>query len=345
MALCVELFDKEHIDIPILIGGAAVNKEFASRISVLEGNRTYKGGVFYAKDAFEASKILDEINLRKQSNGSDNFETGKNSTKNEQFAANNESGCDPLEYGPHIEPPFWGTSEVLIWDAEALLNKLNTERLFKAWWGGGKLNDTEYAHARETQFEVAFAQLKEEILTKGLIDARGFYGYFPVITIEEKMIIINPDDFHSELAVFHFPRMPKSKRSIADFLCADGDLLGVQIVTIGAKLGQRCREYFKNEDKYSYGFFLNALGNMIVEELAEKVTVEMRRGLGLENASGKRYSFGYPALPTLEAQKQLFDIMVVEDRLGITLTEGFQMEPEHSTLGIFVHHPKAEFLS
>jgi 5-methyltetrahydrofolate--homocysteine methyltransferase len=83
---------------------------------------------------------------------------------------------------------------------------------------------------------------------------------------------------------------------------------------------------------------------MLVEELAEKVTVEIRRGLGLEPNTGRRYSFGYPGLPGPEEQKKIFEFMVIDDRLGIHLTSGYQMVPEHSTLGIFVHHPQAEFL-
>jgi 5-methyltetrahydrofolate--homocysteine methyltransferase len=338
MAQCVIELDKQNINIPVLIGGAAVNKQFASRIAVLDNNRQYAGGVYYAKDAFEANKILQGICENKPE------EKEKYASKIEKKSDNSDSGDDQLESLPHIEPPFWGTSEILVWDSASLLDKINKEKLFKAAWGGGKLKDNEYAHVRETQFEVAFESLREEILKADLLDARGFYGYFPVITDDEDVIIIDPADFHSELAGFRFPRMPKSKgRSIADYFSAEGDLIGIQIVTIGSGISERSREYFR-QDKYSLGFFLNALGNILVEDLAEKVTVEIRRGLGLEPNTGRRYSFGYPGLPDLEEQKKIFEFMAIDDRLGVHLTSGFQMVPEHSTLGIFVHHPQAEFL-
>jgi len=83
---------------------------------------------------------------------------------------------------------------------------------------------------------------------------------------------------------------------------------------------------------------------MVVENLAERVTSEIRHGLGLEAKTGRRYSFGYPGLPPLEEQKKLFELMGIEERLGIHLTPGFQMDPEHSTLAIFVHHPQAEYM-
>lgn len=339
MALCISELDKQKLSIPVLIGGAAVNKEFASRITLLNDKKQYAGGVYYAKDAFEATKILQDL-CENKSEREKSPEPAKIHGPERELILKNDS----LELVPHIEPPFWGTSEILVWDSTALLDNVNKERLFKAGWGGGKLSDNEYAHARETQFEVALEFLREEILKADLIDPRGFYGYFPVITVDEELIIIDPDDFHSEMASFHFPRMPKSKgRSIADYFSAEGDLIGIQVVTIGSRISQRSRDFFQ-QDKYSYGYFLNALANMLVEDLAEKVTVEMRRGLGLKPNTGRRYSFGYPGLPDLEEQKKIFEFMVIDDRLGIHLTSGFQMVPEHSTLGIFVHHPQAEFL-
>lgn len=338
MAQCVIELDKQKLDIPLLIGGAAVNKQFASRIAALDNKRQYAGGVYYAKDAFEANRILQDVCANKPE------EKCKHASVINAKPDNSCSGNNNLKTVPHIEPPFWGTSEILVWESSGLLGAINKERLFKAGWGGGKLKDNEYAHARETQFEVAFEFLREEILKADLLEARGFYGYFPVITVDEDVVIIDPDDFHSELASFRFPRMPKSKgRSIADYFNAEGDLIGIQVVTIGSGLSERSRQYFQ-QDKYSYGYFLNALGNMLVEELAEKMTVEIRRGLGLEPNTGRRYSFGYPGLPELEEQKKIFEFMVIDDRLGIHLTSGFQMIPEHSTLGIFVHHQQAEFL-
>jgi 5-methyltetrahydrofolate--homocysteine methyltransferase len=92
------------------------------------------------------------------------------------------------------------------------------------------------------------------------------------------------------------------------------------------------------------GYYLNGIGNYLTEKLADRVTAEIRRGLFIDRDQGKRYSFGYPGLPGVEEQVKLFEIMAVEERLGITLTPGFQMEPEHSTMALFVHHPGARYL-
>lgn len=341
MARCAEIFKKEGISIPILIGGAAVNREFAERIAVLEDGSTYTGGIYYAKDAFGASKILESLSSTSKSGTEDKTKAGEKVTGVPDCGQPEKA----IEYGPHLEPPFWGTSDILAWDPAILIDSLKKDRLFKAAWGGGKLEEGAYSEAVKNQFEPAFENIRREILSSGLLDPRGFYGFFPVITEGQKVIILDQDDFHTELAAFNFPRMPrKGCRSIADYFNPDGDVIGLQIVTIGKKLGDRCREYFQKEEKYSYGYFLHALGSMIVEDLASRITVEMRRGLGLESNIGKRYSFGYPGLPSLEEQNKLFDLMGIEERLGIQLTPGFQMDPEHSTLAIFVHHPESEYL-
>jgi len=340
MRLCVEEFDKHGIKLPVFIGGAAVNKDFAERIALLD-DRMYESGVFYAKDAFDASRMLDSITSGNKKSAADvKVKHIPGVAKTCEYTA------DPLEYAAPVEPPFWGTGEMLVWPADSLLKSINTERLFKAEWGGGKLDEKTYRETKEKEFDPAFSALCKEIIDGDLLDARGYYGFFQVITENEKCIILDPDTCSKELLSFTFPRMPrKNNRSLSDYFRPEGDIMGVQIVSIGKKLGDRCRALFHKEEKYSNGFFLNGIGTCIVENLADKITLEMRRTLGLENTAGRRYSFGYPGLPSLEDQKKLFELIAAEERMGITLTEGFQMDPEHSTIGIFVTHPKAEYLS
>ena len=249
-----------------------------------------------------------------------------------------------MEYDYFIEPPFYGTGEVLAWDAKTLLENLDKERLFKAWWHGGKLEESAYINARREEFTPAFERLSSLIIDDDLVDARGFYGFFPVIAEKENVMILDPCDYHTELASFTFPRTEKKDLSLADYIRPEGDVISVQAVTIGGKLSQRSREYFQNENRYSDGFYLNGIANFLVETIADKLSAEIRRSLGLPRDAGRRYSFGYPGLPGLEEQKRFIELISVEERLDITLTEGFQMEPEHSTIAIFIHHPQAEYL-
>jgi len=340
MRLCVEAFAKEGINIPVFIGGAAVNKDFAQRIAILD-DKVYEGGVFYARDAFDASRMLDEL-------ASGRIVSGKTDSagKPQSVAVTCEHTAVELTYEAPTEPPFWGTGEMLVWDVNQLLSSINTERLFKAQWAGGKLDSKEYDEVVEKEFLPSFNTLRDEIIENDLIDARGYYSFFPVIAENNRVIMLDPGNFNEEIASFVFPRMPKkNNRSIADYLRPEGDILGVQIVTIGKKIGDYCRNLFQKEDKYNKGYLLNGIGNYLVESLADKVTVEIRKALVIDSKRGRRYSFGYPGLPSLEDQKKLFEIIAGEERLGIILTDGFQMDPEHSTLGVFVCHPDAEYMS
>ncbi|MDR2727511.1 MAG: hypothetical protein LBB56_00125, partial [Chitinispirillales bacterium] len=216
-----------------------------------------------------------------------------------------------MEYDYFIEPPFYGTGEVLAWDSAALLENLNRERLFKAWWCGGKLEESAYENALKEEFTPAFERLSDVIVKDGLVDARGFYGFFPVIAENENIVILDPSDFHTELASFTFPRTEKKGLSLADYIRPEGDILSVQAVTIGGKLSLRCREFFQNENRYSDGFYLNGTANFLVETIADKTSAEIRRALGLPHDAGRRYSFGYPGLPGLEEQKRLLELMSV----------------------------------
>jgi 5-methyltetrahydrofolate--homocysteine methyltransferase len=340
MAACVREFARLGIGVPVLIGGAAVNAAFAERLATLEDGSSYKGGVHFCRDAFEAARVIEQAREGEwHSANSESRITGRHG------AGETDAAPAPLDYGETIEPPFYGTGTVLRWEGGALLDKIDPARLFKAWWGGGRLPPDAYAAAGQKEFVPALEKLRTMITEASLLDAAALYGYFPVITEGRKVVLLDPKDFHTELASFDFPRMPKSgNRCIADYLRPEGDLVALQIVTIGGKLAARVSELFGRENSYTMGYYLNALGSYLTEELAERVTAEITRGLALPQGSGRRYSFGYPGMPPIEEQKPLFEIMAIEERLGVTLTERFQMVPEHSTLGIYIRHAGAEYL-
>ncbi|MDG5817100.1 homocysteine S-methyltransferase family protein [Chitinispirillales bacterium ANBcel5] len=339
MAHCVEEFAREGISVPLIIGGAAVNKEFASQIALLEDGSEYKGGVYYAKDAFDASNVLEHLK-----EPSAKKETGAEPSPKQPKTSPIDSTEQIVHDEPYIEPTFYGTGEILVWDSKSVLESLNREKLFKAWWGGGKLSTSDYNSAKTEEFGPVLERLESEIVDNDLVDSRGFYGFFPVITDNDDLIFLDPGDFHTELVSFKLKRGEKTGRSLIDYINPGGDIIGVQAVTIGAKLSERTAQLMNSEDRYSDGYYLNALGNYMVETLAEKITVEIRRALGLDMDVGKRYSFGYAGMPGLEEQKKLIEILGVEERLGISVTEGFQMVPEHSTIGLYIRNRAAQYL-
>ena len=350
MGECVKEFARLGIDVPIIIGGAAVNKDFASRISILDDGRKYAPGVYYAKDAFDAVKIFDSlgggngginINTADNVNSINNNGTVKSSSKKDVPKSTRKS----IKHDYIMEPPFYGTSEILTFDAASLLAGIDREKLFKTRFGGGNLDAAAYADARRNEFEPAFERLSAEIIKGSLLEARGFYGFLPVIADGETVIILDPSDYHTERLSFLFPRMERSGVSLADYIRPEGDIVAPQAVTIGAKAGELSRELLVKHGRYSDGYYLNGICNYLVEDVADKLSAEIRRALGLPRGCGRRYSFGYTGMPSLEDQAALLEFLGTEERLGITLTPGFQMQPEHSTVAIFVHHPEAEYIS
>ena len=340
MERCVQEFAKAKLSIPVIIGGAAVSTAFAQRIALQSDGSNYAGGVYYARDAFDAVKILD----------------AHKSGKAIPHAATMDDLPDTLispvllpatmpAHDAPPEPPFWGTSEILIWNAGQLFEGIKADRLYKGHWKAGNLSEQEFNSKRAEEFEPAFVSLKREILELELLDARAFYGFFPVVTDNTRVILLDPADHVTERCSFAFPRVKhRGGRSLADFLRPEGDLIAVQIVTTGSGISRRIADYFNRRDHYSRGFYLNGIASYLAENLADRVSAEIRRSLMLEQKTGRRYSFGYSGMPGVEDQAQLFELLSIEERLGIELTAGFQMVPEHSTLGLFVLHPEAEYL-
>ncbi|MDR2591291.1 MAG: dihydropteroate synthase, partial [Chitinispirillales bacterium] len=373
MGECVKEFARLGLDVPIIIGGAAVNKDFASRISILDDGNKYAPGVYYAKDAFGVVKIFDSLGGGKDIDiNADNVNSVDNSGLPygeinkllRRSAPRNDGHCERSEaiqkaaskdaskptrkavkHDYIMEPPFYGTSEILTFDAAALLAGIDREKLFKTRFGGGKLDASAYADARRNEFEPAFERLSADIVKGSLLEARGFYGFLPVIADGETVVILDPSDYHTERLSYLFPRMERSGVSLADYIRPEGDIVSPQAVTIGAKIGELSRELLVKQGRYSDGYYLNGICNYLVEDVADKLSAEIRRALGLPRDSGRRYSFGYTGMPSIEEQASLLEFLGVEERLGITLTPGFQMQPEHSTVAIFVHHPDAEYIS
>ncbi|MBD3391774.1 MAG: methionine synthase [Chitinivibrionales bacterium] len=351
MAAAVKEFDRLGYTVPLLIGGAAVNRQFAERISAVgeyemkeevSADR-YAGGVYYAKDAFEAMRILETFKPGKDRAPVQDAPKGPAKAPAADAPM---SKPPPVEHGQLVTPMFFGTGDMLTWDAGALLDGIDRTRLYKGYWRTGRMSGEEFERNALTEFDPAFDTLKREILDKELIDARGYYGFWPVYVKGETVYLLHPSDHATEVAAFTFPRMRRRQgRSIADWVRPEGDILALQVVTIGPRLAERSRAYFEKEDKYTFGFFLNGIGNFLTEEIADKVTTEVRRAMYVvENRRGTRYGFGYPGLPGLEKQRDLLELLCAEDRLGITLTPGCQMVPEHSTVTVFVHHPESGYL-
>jgi 5-methyltetrahydrofolate--homocysteine methyltransferase len=194
---------------------------------------------------------------------------------------------------------------------------------------------------------------KEALRTKWL-KPQGVYGFFPCQSDGDDLIIYHPDTVNSaspdELTRFKFPRQPYDDHlALSDYFApvksAKLDVVAFQVVTVGLEATERFDKLQATHD-YTEAYFTHGLAVQTAEATAEYLHQHIRRELRLAENQGKRYSWGYPAIPELEDHKKVFELLPgVETELGITLSPAFQLIPEQSTAAIIVHHSQAKYYS
>lgn len=287
--------------------------------------------------------------------------TSKPLSKNGQHLPSRSPGLSRAANIP--VPPFIGSRTRTDFDMREIFEFLNERTLFSTQWGfeKGGVDPKVYAEQIRTTAEPALARLKEYVLRENVLQPAVAYGFFPAASDGTKLTIFE-DDLKTARVTFEFPR-----QEFGDFLCLadyvepsrDGkavDYVSFMAVTMGHEVTRACNK-LRAADKYQDYLFLHGLGVESAEALAEMFHRELRRewGFGADDASeirklfkghyrGRRYAFGYPACPNLEDQAPLFTL-IDPTRVGITLTDTFQLEPEQSTTAIVVHHPKAKYFN
>jgi 5-methyltetrahydrofolate--homocysteine methyltransferase len=241
---------------------------------------------------------------------------------------------NPLEYDAPIEPPFYGTSQLISWEPKTLLGAIDQQCLLSLFSEGQSGTVSPSSDTELSEFGSALDGLSEEIESKNLMDPTGLYGYFPVITDDDNIIILDPSDYSTEQAVLRFPRIPgKENRSFADYLRPEGDLIAVQMVTLGARFDEWIAANANGPARF--------MAEYLVRDLADRVTSEIVRGLMLPEGTGRRIDFGSPGMPGGEDQAKLFELLAIEERMGVVLTEEFKMVPGCSLMGVYIRHSGA----
>lgn len=261
------------------------------------------------------------------------------------------------------QPPFWGARVIEEVPVKALLPFLNDQMLFTFHWGFKKQGKTLDAYWKwvDTEVRPILSRLLKECEAGNILQPKAVYGYYPCAADGNALVVFDPDDHGREVGRFDLPRQNKENGiCVADFFrvirSGERDVLGLQVVTAGQTVADVARDWF-NADRYQDYLYLHGLGVEIAEALAEYVHKRIRAelGFGHEDARdmgallkqgyrGSRYSFGYPAVPYIEDQKLLLKLLGAE-RIGIELSEEFQLHPEQSTSAIVVHHPQAKYFN
>jgi 5-methyltetrahydrofolate--homocysteine methyltransferase len=347
--------------VPVLLGGAALTRSY------VEGDlRTvYDGRVFYGKDAFEGLRTMDQLMEAKRTGEWDpafgREPSGRKlpPRRSEQPAdADIPARSDVAIDVPVFAPPFLGSRVAKGVPLDEIAAYINETALFRNQWqfrpeSGESDPDfkTRVRSTLRTQLDIA----RQE----GLLVPAVAWGYFPVGSEGNDLVVWKDDTRTQEWLRFTFPRQGKAPyHSIADFFrpvaSGEPDYAAFHVVTMGPIASAREKELFA-ADKYQDYLFLHGLSVEMAEALAELWHRRIREewgfadedgpslaGLFKQQYRGSRYSWGYPACPDLEEQAKVAELLEL-DRIGVALTEEFHLVPEQSTSAIIVPHPQAKY--
>ena len=359
MPACIQELHTRGHEFPVLIGGAAINRDFGRRVLYPHGKESdevYEPGVFYCKDAFAGldtvdalvdsaarealvAKIRDEARtLREKPEAVD--DSPPTTDDSVRSAATTDA--------PIPEPPFWGVRDAEI-DLDEVYPYLDRHVLFKLHWGGrGNKGEAWRRIVEGHDGDEGFAPKLERMWREqDYLQPQARVGYFPCNADGNELVIFDPSDHDREIERLVFPRQPKHDRiCLADFYrpLEDGgerDVVALQAVTVGAEVTKRI-EQLERDGEFAEQLFVHGLGVQAAEGLAEWLHAEIRRGLDIDLDQGRRYSWGYPACPDQSEHEKVSRLLGFSE-IGISLSGGYALEPEQSTVAIIAHHPQAVY--
>jgi len=354
---------------PVLIGGAAINRNFGRRAGLIDGEVFYEPGVFYCKDAFEGldtmNALTDPVERPKlvERVKREAFEFKAKSAELEARSA--ESSAQQQDFKVTVTrdvsvpaPPFWGprvtpTREIPF---QGMYDGIDLKTLYRLHWGA-RGTGAAFDKLIAEDFEPRRLQLQKDAESKGWLRPMAAYGYFPCQSVGQDLVIydhtaftpgsLTPRGKIEEVLRFTFPRQAdREGLCLSDYFqpaeSSKFDVVAFQLVTVGHNADELCAT-LNQRGEYADALFIHGLSVSSAEGLAEWHHQHIARELGLEPGRGKRYSFGYSACPDLADQAKLFQLLKPEESIGVALTSAYQLAPEASTSAIVVHHPQASY--
>jgi len=358
MPICVqELHERGH-DFPVLIGGAAINRDFGRRTLYPKGKESdeiYEPGVFYCKDAFQGLDTMDALvdseareSLVERIQGEAKELREKPAVKDDAPPVTDASVRSAARTdNPVPEPPYWGAREVDI-DLDDVFPYLDRHVLFKLHWGGRGKKGEEWRRIVEGDGEEEGFRPRLERMwaEQDYLNPRARLGYFPCNSDGNELVVFDPSNPERELERLTFPRQPKHDRiCLADFYrpldSGERDVVALQGVTVGPEVTELMAK-LEADGEFAEQLYVHGLGVQSAEGLAEWLHAEARRDLGIEPDQGRRYSWGYPACPDQSEHEKVWRLLDL-DEIGMYLSDGYAVMPEQSTVAIVAHHPQAVY--
>ena len=353
-------------DLPVILGGAALTRSYVEELRDIYPN------VYYAEDAFEGLRLMEELTGHAPPELTRRAPRPKAPPKPQV-----EARARPVGEAPSIpRPPFFGVRVEENLDLATIAHYVNKLALFRGQWGYSRrgLTREEWQALVDREAEPVFRRLLREAMEEGWLRPKVLYGFFPVAREGEELLVFSPET-GEVLERFAFPRQKGGGLSLVDYFrprfappfgdeerwlpayeAGARDVLGVQLVTMGEEPSRKAKALFEAGAYQDY-LFVHGFSVEMTEALAEYWHKRMRQMWGIagkdateirklfqQGYQGARYSFGYPACPDLADQAKL-DRLMDFGRVGVRLTENFQLDPEHATSAIVVHHPEARYFN
>jgi 5-methyltetrahydrofolate--homocysteine methyltransferase len=370
----LEEMSRQQLEIPVLLGGAALTRGYVEDDCV----RAYAcGRVAYGRDAFDGLNLMDKV----VGNGFDDYlaavqakRSGKARNPSRTLGQADARAFRPVDVVavqarrrrltrdvPVSAPPFWG-ARVIEAAPKAIVPFINERSLYQFQWGfrkqGRSLDD--FLGWAKQELRPVLRRMLALCEAEDILKPQAAYGYWLAAGQGNDLIIFDQDG-GTEVARFTLPRQPKEDgECIADFFRdvddAERDVIALQVVTVGQKASDFARDWFA-DNRYQDYLYLHGLSVEMAEAMAEYVHKRIRAELGFageddrdmekmlsQGYRGSRYSFGYPACPRLEDQAPMLSMLGAE-RLGVSLSDEFQLHPEQSTSALVVLNPHAKYFS
>jgi 5-methyltetrahydrofolate--homocysteine methyltransferase len=349
---------------PVLLGGAALTRAYVEQ----DLADLYEGEVRYARDAFEGLRLMDAFMAVKR--GEAGAQLPPLRTRKVRTGATlkvTEPGEMPARSDVAADnkvpaPPFWGDRIVKGIPLADYASFLDERATFMGQWGlkpARAKDGPSYEELAETEGRPRLRMWLDRVQTDGLIEAAVVYGYYPCVSEGDDLVVL--DDDGAERERFTFPRQRRDRHlCLSDFFrpreSGETDVVAFQLATVGSRVSGATAELFAANAYRDY-LELHGLSVQLTEALAEYWHARIRSeiGFGTEDADdideffrlgyrGARYSFGYPACPNLEDRAKVVRLLRPE-RVGVTLSEEFQLVPEQATDALVVHHPEAKYFN
>ncbi len=361
---------------PVMLGGAALTRSFVEQ----DLADMFDGEVRYARDAFEGLSLMDAMMAVKR--GEDGAQLPER--RQRRVRSRSVKTVDPAEIPKRSAiaddnrvptPPFWGDRVVKGIGLAEYTAYLDERALFRGQWGLTPSRSDDgptYDELVETDGRPQLRHWLDRIKTENLLEAAVVYGYYPAWAQGDDIVIGDPAEMAdladgarpTPIATLNFPRQTHGRfLCLADYIRpvetlkpGQVDVLEMQVVTVGSKIAKATEVLFADNAYRDY-LELHGLSVQLAEALAEYWHARVRRELDIPDAdsvqiadvlkqkyAGERFSFGYPACPDLEQQTVMFELLD-PDRIGVELSEEYQLHPEQSTSALVFHHPQAGYFN